>query len=334
MKTPNFWQKRGILSYLLTPISLLYQIGSRIDRSIQKKKRKQLPIPTLVMGNITMGGSGKTPATIALVNALTAHGLSVGVLSRGYGRRSKGIRLAHSRVTSAEIGDEPLLIYKKTGVPLAVDSNRYQAGLFLFEKHSYLDAIICDDGLQHHKLYADIEIAIIGRQGLGNGSLFPAGPLREDPIRLIEMDYILLNGADPREIPYLTDINRVEMGSSITHALPLHSRKGSKEKGRTLEEFKGQTIHAVAGIAYPENFFSMLEAYGINLIRHPFPDHYHYTIEDFRQMTHPILMTEKDAVKCAELPIKEGWVVPLKAELDPRFIKEIVDKIRALGANR
>ena len=185
------WASRGPVAWLLSPLSLVFLAVSRSRR--ERTVPNRLPVPVVVVGNIYVGGTGKTPVTIALVRELQARGWRPGVISRGFGRREDGIRLINEETPAAEAGDEPLLIARETGVPVAVGRARFEAGRALLEAHPEVDLIVSDDGLQHAALARDVEIAVVGARGLGNGWVLPAGPLREPPSRLDTVDAIVLN---------------------------------------------------------------------------------------------------------------------------------------------
>ncbi|PWD80965.1 tetraacyldisaccharide 4'-kinase [Ignatzschineria ureiclastica] len=323
--TPNFWQKRAMPARLLWPLSKLYGLISH--RSLQQKalKAQKLPKPTIVIGNINVGGTGKTPATIALTQALQARGIKVAILSRGFGRNHKALTLASTELTALEMGDEPYLIYQKTAAPMAIYHNRYEAGIALLAQNPHIDCFICDDALQHRQLARDIEIALIGKQGFGNGYLLPAGPLREPLERLQTVDYIWANGTDEETIHHLKemmDTPIIQLKASLQDPRSLHSQA-------LLPFTEWQTIPftAIAGIAHPENFYQMLEAKGLQFTTRSYPDHYALTEADLADITTPILMTEKDASKCLYFKRENLWRVPLELSLPESLVDEIIEKI-------
>ncbi|GGZ93578.1 tetraacyldisaccharide 4'-kinase [Ignatzschineria ureiclastica] len=310
---------------LLWPLSKLYGLISH--RSLQQKalKAQKLPKPTIVIGNINVGGTGKTPATIALTQALQARGIKVAILSRGFGRNHKALTLASTELTALEMGDEPYLIYQKTAAPMAIYHNRYEAGIALLAQNPHIDCFICDDALQHRQLARDIEIALIGKQGFGNGYLLPAGPLREPLERLQTVDYIWANGTDEETIHHLKemmDTPIIQLKASLQDPRSLHSQA-------LLPFTEWQTIPftAIAGIAHPENFYQMLEAKGLQFTTRSYPDHYALTEADLADITTPILMTEKDASKCLYFKRENLWRVPLELSLPESLVDEIIEKI-------
>ncbi len=321
MKTPKFWSKRSFVAFLLLPLSALF---GAISHHVSKKKSKNaqtLTKPVLIVGNIRVGGTGKTPVTLALIRALQDRQLNVGVISRGYGRATQGLVIATSDSSPKELGDEPFLIYQKTQVPLAVATDRYLAGDALIKRHPELDLILSDDGLQHYQLARNFEIAVIGKQKLDNGYLMPAGPLREKADRLNTVDAIVLNGCstikgaiNPPQFPITTTLGKAY---ALHDSLHQHS----------LDHFT--TVSAVAGIAHPENFFEDLKKHYPNLIISPFPfeDHHNFTQSDFDAIPKPILMTEKDAVKCDFLTGEDIWVVPQILTLPEAFIDLVIQSL-------
>lgn len=336
MKTPKFWSQRGGLSRLLFPLSLLYKKLSKRDLRSKEKRAQKLPKPVIVIGNINAGGTGKTPATIALTQLFIQNGWKVGVLTRGYGRKSRELILSDTvkmrdlslsyNAKSDLLGDEPTLILEKTGAKMAVFHNRYEAGRALLEAHPELDLFICDDALQHRQLARDIEIIVVGKQLFGNGYLLPAGPLREPLSRLNSADYILANNLDKaatERLKALTNTPIVHLSSRLGDAYNLKTGEI-----RPLKEFKCHKLHAAAGIAHPENFFEMLKAEGIHATLHPFPDHHNYQAKDFSGIDSPIFITEKDAVKCQALPNYNFWVVPLLNEIDSQFHDKLLATLK------
>ncbi len=324
MKTPNFWNTPSWWTPLLTPLTWLYRAGASIDRALKKGRCRALPRPTIVVGNISMGGSGKTPTTLALTRALQKEGFVVGILSRGYGRSSKELLIANSNSSAKMIGDEPLLLHQKSGAPLAVFHDRYRAGIALLEAYPEIDLLLCDDALQHYQLHADITLAVIGKQNFGNGLFFPAGPLRESPRSLNRVDYIINNGGDSERIRAVCDRPIIPLTTKIESAYhPI------EEEYRPLNQLKGH-YSAIAGIAYPDNFFSALKERGISITPYPFPDHHPYSEADLKRIPRPIVTTEKDYYNMQKLDLNDLWVIPLESELPAPFIDEIVAKIDQL----
>jgi len=278
---------------------------------------RRLPVALLVVGNLTAGGSGKTPLVIALVEALRARGFKPGVVSRGYGGSERGPLLVDDVVQPARVGDEPCLIRKRTGVAVAVGRDRARAAALLIERG--VDVVIADDGLQNPSLARDLEICVIdGQRRFGNGQLLPAGPLREPLSRLASIAFRICNGgaAQADEIP---------MRLVGEMAVPMTAATGT----RPLESFAGQRVHAVAAIGNPARFFDGLRAHGIDVVPHGFPDHHAFAAADLAFGDDvPVLMTEKDAVKCLAFATQGFWCVPVRAELPSAFFDAIAERVR------
>ena len=266
-------------------------------------------VPVVVIGNLTVGGTGKTPLAIWLATQLTQRGIRVGLVSRGHGRASSGVRLAAEQSSWRDLGDEPLLLYRRTRCATAVARDRVAAAAALVERGAQV--ILADDGLQHLPLERNCEIVVVdGSRGFGNGRLLPAGPLREPLSRLRTVDALVVNG--PLEHPSLRAGEGI--GEAMRMALvPGQPRRLLSGESRPLESFEGR-VHAVAGIGNPERFFRELTAHGLTPVPHPFPDHHPLSAAelDFGD-DRPVLMTEKDAVKCAQPADPRLWYVPVEA---------------------
>lgn len=325
LSAPKFWHSKGLLSTLLLPISYLYGIISARDLTQKAERSQKLPRPTIVIGNINMGGTGKTPATITITKALQERGLNVGILSRGFGRKESSLYIVDKSSTPSEIGDEPFLIFHKTAAKMAIHANRYEAGIALLQRYPELDCFICDDALQHRQLQRDIEIIVVGKQGFGNGRLFPAGPLREPIIRLSEADYILSNNSDITAITELTNTEIIDLKSTLS--TPINIKNLQK---KAFSEFKEEPFTAVAGIAHPENFYNMLKEKGLKFEVCSFPDHFNFTEADLSPIHSPILMTEKDATKCLDFNRQDIWAAPLENKICSAFIDTLVKRINKL----
>ena len=285
------------------------------------RRPTRVAVPVIVVGNLTAGGSGKTPLAIALVENLRARGYKPGVVSRGHGGSQRAPLLLDDLPLPTRFGDEPCLIRRRTGVPVAVGRERARAAALLLERG--VDVVIADDGLQHVALARDVEICVIdGQRRFGNRRLLPAGPLREPLARLDGIALRVCNGGAPQagESPMrlLGDVAVAVVPSGAT---------------RPLEAFAGQCVHAVAAIGHPERFFSGLRAHGIEVIAHAFPDHHAFTpaelaFDDGR----PVLMTEKDAIKCTRFATPDFWCVPVRAELPPAFFDRVAAQVAACKA--
>jgi len=311
------WYGKRAAPWWTAPLAALYGGVTRLRRRLYRAgwlSSVRLPVPVAVVGNVSVGGTGKTPLTIALVEALRARGFRPGVVSRGYGGAETGPALLGERPDPARFGDEPCLIHA-AGTPVAVGRDRPAAARLLIE--AGCDVILADDGLQHYRLRRDVEICVIdGARRFGNGRLLPAGPLREPLARLDEVDFRVCNGGDATadEVPM-----RLEGGM----ARALHGATV-----QTLDAFRGQPVHALAGIGHPERFFDDLRARGIEVLAHPFPDHHAYAPGelDFGDSL-PVLMTEKDAVKCAAFAPPQSWAVPVRAVLPEAFFDAVAAKL-------
>jgi tetraacyldisaccharide 4'-kinase len=275
-------------------------------------RQHRIAKPVIVVGNLSVGGTGKTPLVLWLVEQLQAQGLHPGVVLRGYGGRNAAVTktlMVQPQSDAAEVGDEALLLRLRTGVPVAVDHNRVRAAQLLV--HQGVDVIVCDDGLQHLRLARDFEIAVIdASRGLGNGHMLPAGPLREPAARLRRVGSIVLNGEG-----VVGDLGRCVAPIFVMHLLgeQLWPLNGQGEPA-PLACLAGKRVHAVAGIGNPQRFFAQLAAAGIEVIGHPFPDHHRYQAGELQFGDGlPLLMTEKDAVKCRGFAVANCWYLPVAA---------------------
>lgn len=318
------WYRRHPARWLLWPLSLLYGVLVALRRWLYQRgilKSERLPVPVIVVGNITVGGTGKTPLVIALVQQLRQSGWKPGIVTRGYGGRSAvWPRAVHADSDPAEVGDEPVLLAQSLKCPIIAAPDRVAAARQLLAGKN-VDVIVSDDGLQHYRMQRDIEIVVIdGARGLGNGLLLPAGPLRELPFRLQSVDLVLSNGGDA---PL-----RMEL-------LPEAAVRLDGEVSRPLSEFAGRNVHAVAGIGNPERFFTLLRDAGLRIEPHPFPDHHHYQLEDLRfPDDNEVMMTAKDAVKCRRLASQKHWYLPVVARLNPAAQSRLDQLLQDLSSDR
>ncbi|MGQ0286001.1 tetraacyldisaccharide 4'-kinase [Pasteurellaceae bacterium 22721_9_1] len=316
----KFWYSHSFISYLLLPFSLIFFIISKLRRFLFQSgilKSYKAPVPVIVVGNLSVGGNGKTPVTIWLVQQLQQKGIKCGVISRGYGSQSTTYPLLVDGKTDPILGgDEPVLIAKRTGVPVCISPNRQQA-IELLLQHFDCDLIISDDGLQHYKLQRDMEIVVMdAKRGLGNGFMLPAGPLRELASRLDEVDFVIGNGGE----------------NQYTHAVmqlvPEYAVNLVTQEKRLLSEFN--QVAAIAGIGHPQRFFDMLQALNIHIIQaKAFQDHQKFSMDLFQEFegSKPLLMTEKDAVKCAKFAQDNWWFVPVEAKISGQKLTALLDKI-------
>jgi len=291
------------VSILLIPLSLLYYLLSSLRRLAYRLcilKSTQLPVTTIVVGNITLGGNGKTPIVMALFQLLEDHGYHPAIVTRGYKSGNEGkIQTLSDGKFDQGAGDEANMISEICRCPIGVGSNRVAAALQILDRHPKVNVIISDDGLQHYALKRDIDIAVYRHVAFGNGFLLPAGPLRESRERLEDFDITINRDGD-------------EIIESLGKAWSLTN----PEQACDISNFKGQRVHALAGIGFPEMFFASLRESGLNPIEHKFPDHHQFTAEDLALTPDlPILVTHKDSVKLRGLARDNIWVVPLNLKL-------------------
>lgn len=282
--------------------------------------RGRLAVPVVVIGNIIVGGAGKTPLTLWLASRLRAAGRQPGIVSRGYGRSGRGIQKVDADDTPLAVGDEPLLLARRSGCPVFVGADRLAVARVLLATHPECDLILCDDGLQHYRLQRDIEIAVIDRRGLLNGWPLPAGPLREPSRRLAEVDAVVLHDNEAARIDGVPTF-RMRLAGAVFYRLDDPAVTCSPGD---LAEMK---LHAFAGIGDPRRFFDHLSVLGLLCEKHEFPDHHRYVAADFRCAGDAILTTEKDALKCAGLSDLPVWVLPVDAVVEPDLAKFVMEKI-------
>ena len=317
----KLWYQGSRLYYVLLPLSGIFYLLSQIRKLYYKHlyARKKFPVPVITVGNLTVGGSGKTPMVMCLLNLLQEIGYHPGVVARGYKSNAASPITVNETYGPSDVGDEPLLIYLKTRVPVVVGNNRIKNIDYLIDHH-HCDIVISDDGLQDYRFRPALEIVMVdGDRKFGNRQLLPAGPLRESERRLKTCDYVI---ATAKPLPNLTDYY---MNIELVNAIKLNSI----EISRDIKSWAGMSVHAIAGIANPERFFAMLEKLKIDVIKHPFADHADYDVKDltFNDQL-PILMTEKDAVKCQNMGIDNAWYVPIDAIMSEKFISDFMIKLR------
>jgi tetraacyldisaccharide 4'-kinase len=320
------WYERAGPPWWLMPLSLLYGAVSGSRRFLYAKRLRRstrLARPVIIVGNLTAGGTGKTPLVCWLVARLAERGLRPGVVSRGYGGSANSVRLVQPTDDSRVVGDEPLLLARRTQVPVAIGRDRPAAAQLLVAQGC--DVIVSDDGLQHYALARDCEVVVIdGDRRFGNGWLLPAGPLRETRSRLAVADAVVVNGG------------RAMLASALSMRLEARSAV-ALVGGRVtpLDAFAGTAVHAVAGIGNPERFFNMLRAHGIEVEGHPLDDHARLAAKDVSfEDDRPVLMTEKDAVKCAAAADQRHWYVPVNACFDTNESHTLLDVVMHRIANR
>lgn len=320
------WQKRGLGPVLLLPLALAFALSVHLRRLAYRlgwASSVKLPVPVVVVGNITAGGSGKTPLVIHLAQELSRRGWRPGIVSRGYGGNAQGVEAVSDSSEAARVGDEPLLLSRRAGCPVFVGRDRVAAALALLSSHPDCNVLLADDGLQHLRLARDVEIVVMDERGIGNGWPLPAGPLRECPARVAEADVLVLNGDVP--VPSQVGPRRV-----FRMCLVGDRWRNLHDPQRTCgaAELRGRRLHALAGIGNPLRFFRQIERMGLQAQRHAFPDHHVFRPSDLAFAgADTLLMTEKDAVKCSAFAPPETWVLPVEAQLDPDLAKWVVEKL-------
>ncbi|ACX87821.1 tetraacyldisaccharide 4'-kinase [Pectobacterium parmentieri] len=318
----RIWSGQSRLYWLLLPLAWLYGFITFLIRQSYRlgwRKCWQSPVPVVVVGNLTAGGNGKTPIVIWLVEQLQRKGYRVGVVSRGYGGKAERYPLLlDTSVTTVQAGDEPVLIFQRTGAPVAVAPRRRDAVSALLARHS-LDVVITDDGLQHYALARDIELVVVdGVRRFGNGWWLPAGPMRERESRLASVDAVIVNGGTPRT---------GEIGMTLTAGMAVNLLSGESRPLSLLHD-----VVAMAGIGHPPRFFATLRDAGVSITREvAFADHQSYQPEQFESLTQntaqPLLMTEKDAVKCRAFAKDNWWYLPVDAVIAEPHRTQLLDKL-------
>ncbi len=337
-----YQKKLSIWLYWLIPISLIWSGYATLRKTLYDKgifKQHKFQIPIVIVGNLTLGGTGKTPLVIHIAKLLKQHGFNPGIVSRGYQLTStqKGNNANYLKSSGfannvikypisvnansdpEEVGDEPALFAKRLFCPIMVDPKRKRAVQAMIDS-GQVDVIISDDGLQHYAMGRSIEIVVIdGKRRLGNGWCLPAGPLREPKSRLKSVDMIVVNGSDHYE--------NNEYDMELRPRMVYNGKNVSEQS--TLISFQGQKVHAVAGIGHPDRFFEMLRNYGMEIIAHPFPDHHRFMPMDLEfHDEYPVLMTEKDAVKCFKFMNPNHWVLAVDAIVNPLFDTRLLTRLQ------
>jgi tetraacyldisaccharide 4'-kinase len=312
------WYRRGALAWLLWPASLLFRFlvfFRKLLYQVRVLPSHHPGIPVIVVGNLVAGGSGKTPLVLWIAEFLKGKGWSPAIVSRGYGVRLEAPRAATIGADAAEVGDEPILLARRSGCPVWVGPDRPRVIAALRAQHPEVDLLILDDGLQHYRLRRDLEIAVVDARAFGNGFLLPAGPLREPRSRLRSVAAVVSH-ASP-----------VKGYAMQLEGETLHRMTDSRER-RSVRAFAGEKVHAVAGIGHPDRFFLHLARLGVKPVPHPFPDHHPLRAADLEFGDQaPVLLTEKDAVKLRHAARPNWWVLPVTARLDPAFGDWLLGKV-------
>lgn len=319
------WWRPGLtpLTALLLPLTGLVRAATALDR--RRRPPVRGPVPVIVVGNLIVGGAGKTPTVIALVRALQAHGHRPGIVSRGYGRRADGVLEVQPGQVAADAGDEPLLMALRTRVPVMVCRDRPAAALALCRRHPEVDVLISDDGLQHHRLARDLELIVFDERGAGNGRLLPAGPLREPLSRVGRHPALVLYNAPAPS----TVLPGLMLSRRLAGAVSLRDWwTGVPAAPPRLQALRGRPVLAAAGMAHPQRFFDMLRGEGLDIRPLPLPDHHPFDTLPWPTGTAEVLVTEKDAVKLRPDRVGETavWVVALDLSLP----EAVIDRCLAL----
>jgi len=322
-----FWYRIRPAHVVLFPLSLLFGAASGVRRWLYRAgwlRRERVPVPVIVVGNITVGGTGKTPAVLWLVDWLQEHGYRPGIITRGYGG-SEHLQEVRCDSDPARSGDEPVLLAKRAGVPVFAGRDRARAALALLAAHPSCDVLVSDDGLQHYRLERDVEIAVVdGERRFGNGQLLPGGPLREPLRRLASVDAMLVFGERELQTTYAPQFLARLRGESFHNLLNPDFRASALD-------LRGKTLQAVAAIGNPQRFFRQLQRMGLTFRAHPFPDHFRFSSDDLAFAGEDVVvMTEKDAVKCSAFARENWWYVPVEAEIDPALGNLILGKLRSV----
>ncbi len=326
----HWWQHSPTpLARLLQPMSWLYAALSGLHRAVSRPQRA--PVPVLVVGNVVLGGAGKTPTVLAVLQLLTAAGHRPAVLSRGYGRTDKQARQVHADDSPQRVGDEPLLIQRCSGVPVWVGNDRVALARMACQSEPHIDVLVCDDGLQHHRLARDVNLIVFDERGVGNGLLLPAGPLRQHLPALASRRAgapcrVLYNAAATS-----TALPGALAARGISRAWPLQAWwQQDATQAVPLAQLQGRPLLAAAGMAAPEKFFAMLQAAGLQISRLPLPDHHAFTNLPWPAGTPEVVVTEKDAVKLRPAEVNKAatatavWVVPLDFSIPEALGRELL----------
>lgn len=322
-----FRRDRTLAAQFLRPLSWLY---GAVQRLLTWRSATSivppLPVPLIVVGNLIIGGAGKTPTVIAIVGLLQSAGWRPGVISRGYGRSSDDVRAVSTAERAVDVGDEPLLIRRRTGVPCFVGADRRAAAEALLHAHREVEVLVSDDGLQHRALPRQVEILVFDERGLGNGLLLPAGPLRQRVADAVTASTLVLyNDTAPS-----TDLSGHRAQARLGDAVPLAQwMAGTRASARALHSLRGTPLLAVAGMAHPERFFVSLEDAGLSVQRCPLPDHFDYASSPWPVDAPMVLVTEKDAVKLdpAAPANRQVWVVGLDLQLPSDFARLLLQRL-------
>lgn len=329
-------QRRGALAIALLPLSWLFGAVAALRRTMYRRgllRQEKLAVRVIVVGNLSAGGSGKTPLVLWLAQSLAARGYRPGIVSRGYRGSATAPQEVARSDSARQVGDEPLLMARRGLCPVWIGRDRAAAGRGLLAAHPACNVLVADDGLQHYALARDFEIVVMDRRGTGNGWLLPAGPLREGAWRLDTVDALVINGdvlpQAARRVPEQRRFDMILLGEVFT-------RLDDPSQTCTATDLRGKPLHALAGIGEPQRFFDHLARLGLRFTPHAFPDHHRYTARDLDFGAGAVLlMTEKDGVKCAGLAPPDSWVLRVDARVatdvhtpgGPDLLQLVVEKL-------
>lgn len=329
-----WWREdRTAFTWLLRPLALLYRVVSGLRRwayALGWLRSGRAPVPVIVVGNLVVGGAGKTPTVIALVQALREDGWTPGVISRGHGRRSDSTTAVTDTSSARDTGDEPLLIRRRTQVPVWVGRRRLEAARGLCAAHPEVDVLVADDGLQHLALAREVQVIVFDERGIGNGLHLPAGPLRQPMPAHVPVNSHVLYNAAARSTPWPGALAQRRLGGAVRLQ---DWWRGAPASSQALDALHGRSLLAVAGMAAPQRFFAMLRAAGLNCDALALPDHHDYASCPWPDGTADVLVTEKDAVKLrpdvdSDAGRTRVWVVTLDFQLPPDFRAAVLDNLR------
>lgn len=322
------WYRRSAWRWPLWPAAAAFRLATALRAAAYRRgwlRSFSLPVPVVVVGNVTVGGTGKTPMIVWLAQRLAEHGIAAGIVTRGYGGAATAWPQWVDRDSDPRIvGDEPVLIAMRTGCPVVAGPDRVAAARELLAQRA-VDVLLSDDGLQHYRMRRAFEIAVVdGLRGVGNGLCLPAGPLREPASRLATVDAVVVNGGPTEAAPPVEGarmLSRIELAPTRVYRL-------TDGAAASLGDFAGRRVHAVAGIGHPERFFDSLETAGLDVTRHPLPDHAAIGPHDLvHEPGVPVLITEKDAVKCRSIDDADVWVVAVDVEIEQAAAERLIDAL-------
>lgn len=323
----RLWYRLSPWHILLLPLSGLFRLLAAVRRGLYRSgilPSFQLAVPVVVVGNITVGGTGKTPLVLWLARYFIELGFRPGIVSRGYASADSAPRAVTPSSDPTQCGDEPLMLARRSRCPVWVGANRVAAARALLKAEPQCNLLLCDDGLQHYRLRRDVEIAVVdGARGFGNGLPLPAGPLRESVARLRSVDAVVVNGGGAIS------------GYAMTLVGATFRNLADASLTADAAEFHGMKLHAVAGIGHPQRFFDHLRGLGLNVEEHPFPDHHGFRPEELDfPGSDALLMTEKDAVKCAAFAAPNWWMLAVEAQVDAALGEKILEKLRKTNGRK